>query len=39
MGQNRALEDVLAAAKVLRTAGNTDAEMVAAEMEARAQSG
>ena len=39
MGQNRAPEDVLAAVKGLRAAGNTDAEMVAAEMEARAQKG
>ena len=39
MGQNRAPEDVQAAVKGLRAAGNTDAEMVAAEMEARAQNG
>ena len=39
LGQNRAPEDVLAAVKGLRAAGNTDAEMVAAEMEARAQKG
>ena len=39
MGQNRAPEDVQAAVRGLRAAGNTDAEMVAAEMEARAQNG
>ena len=37
MGQNRPPEDVLAAAKGLRTAGHADAEMVAAEMETRAR--
>ena len=36
MGQNRPPEDVLAAAKGLRTAGHADAEMVATEMETRA---
>ena len=37
LGQNRAPEDVLAAAKGLRASGLADAEIVAAEMEARAQ--
>ena len=39
MGQNRPPEDVMAAAKGLRAADHGDAEMVAAEMEARAQKG
>ncbi len=39
LGQNRAPEDVLAAAKGLRASGLADAEIVAAEMEARAQKG
>ena len=39
LGQNRAPEDVLAAAKGLRASGLADAEIVADEMEARAQKG
>ncbi|MDP6896908.1 MAG: hypothetical protein QF510_08005, partial [Rhodospirillales bacterium] len=39
MGQNRSPEDVLAVGKSLRTAGHPDAEMVAAEMEARVRKG
>ena len=39
LGQNRAPEDVLAAAKGLRASGLADSEIVAAEMEARAQKG
>ena len=37
MGQNRDADDALAAAKGVRASGGPDAEMVAAEMEARAR--